>query len=242
MIKTTSRVIEDYSLRAQLFPSANRKKRIEEMKAFMGTLFAILDIKVHEHVIKIDRTSEHGSAKARYLDSPLCLAEFNTSTLTILKKLATAEQLKELEAYCAELFQLTAEGHSIEDICNIHDANQSMDALNDTWGTEDLGTGPARRIQDLEALKASLELNGPRSDRQLGFLATERDKMQRYTSWDPQFQQDSDWRKAGNIVPLTLQEQQLDGIYSMCHMLFTPTPGRKSGILVADAMGVGKTG
>ncbi|KAF8318069.1 uncharacterized protein EI90DRAFT_3133562 [Cantharellus anzutake] len=98
MIKTTSQIIDDYSLRAQLFPSANRKKRIEEMKGFMGMLFAILDIKVHEHVITIDRT------------------KFNTSMLNILKKLATVEQLKELEAYCVELFQLTAEGHLIEDI------------------------------------------------------------------------------------------------------------------------------
>jgi hypothetical protein len=159
----------------------------------------------------------------------------------VLRKLATEEQLQELQAYCAELFQMTPVGPSAEEIGHLRVANQSKDAVDAAWGSEDLGILPAREIGDVEGLKAQLELCSTRPGRQLGFLATERDRTQRYTSWDPEFQEGSQWREGGHIVPLVLQEQQLDGIYSILHMLFTPTPGPKSGVLIADAMGVGKT-
>ena len=94
----------------------------------------------------------------------------------MLKKLATAEQQKELEAYCAELFQVTPDGPSTEDICDIQAANKNLEDSINAWGTEDLGVGEVREIGDVDVLRARLELRGPCEDQQLGFLSTEYDR------------------------------------------------------------------
>ena len=86
----------------------------------------------------------------------------------MLKKLTTAEQQKELEAYCAKLFQVTPDGPSTEDICDIQAANKNLvDSIN-AWGTEDLGVGEVREIGDVDVLRACFELRGPCEDQQLG--------------------------------------------------------------------------
>ena len=62
-IKTISRLIEEYSLRTQLFPSSDRIRTIQEMKDLMATLYAMLDISVHNKAIKIDQASECGTLR-----------------------------------------------------------------------------------------------------------------------------------------------------------------------------------
>ena len=74
---------------------------------------------------------------------------------------------------CAKLFQLTPDGPSTEDICDIQAANKNLEDSINAWGTEDLGVGEVREIGDVVVLRACLELRGPHEDQQLGFLSTE---------------------------------------------------------------------
>jgi hypothetical protein len=64
-----SKNIEEFLVRLSLFPSPTRNELGEEMKQFMATLYAMLDINVHQDVITIDRTSKHFIVRYDYIHS-----------------------------------------------------------------------------------------------------------------------------------------------------------------------------
>ena len=162
--------------------------------------------------------------------------------LHLLHNLATPEQCASLEQYLAELWDEDLCSLRPEEVTELQIGNLIESGTKSSWGTEDLGIKEARELS-LDELKAKLGLHlGHSNSRQLGFLVTEYDVSRKYTSWDREhWKFGSEYRRTGNIQPLELQEQQLDGVYSLYSMFFRPQISPKTGVLVADGMGIGKT-
>lgn len=166
----------------------------------------------------------------------------NVESLSLLQSLATPEQRTSLEHYLVELWDKDLCSLRPDDVNELHVANSVESGARASWGAEDLGIEEARQFT-LDQLKAKLGLHlGQRDSRQLGFLTTEYDVSRTYTPWDQEhWKAGSAYRSMGNIQPLRLQEQQLDGLYSIYSMFFRPQISPKTGILIADTMGIGKT-
>jgi hypothetical protein len=161
------------------------------------------------------------------------------TTLYVLQNLANDEQRMDLEHYLVDLWDQDVYSLGPEDLREVQLTNCLDSGGQQSWGIEDLGIEAARGFS-LEQLKEKLGLNlGHIQSRQLGFLNTEYDVSQIYSPWDRETWKD--YRQSGNIHPLHLQEQQLDGLHSIYSMLFQPQPSPKMGILIADTMGIGKT-
>ncbi|KAF8316001.1 uncharacterized protein EI90DRAFT_3159013 [Cantharellus anzutake] len=209
--------------KARLFIDKHRRKEITEMETYMEWLLH------HMHV---------EGAENKLVGNKMVVA-VTATTLYVLQNLANDEQRMDLERYLVELWDQDVYSLGPEDLREVQLTNCLPSGGQQSWGIEDLGIEAARGFS-LEQLKEKLGLNlGHIQSQQLGFLNTEYDVSQIYSPWDRETWKD--YRQSGNIQPLHLQEQQLDGLHSIYSMLFRPRPSPKTGILIADTMGIGKT-
>lgn len=158
----------------------------------------------------------------------------------MLKQLGTDVKVALLQDIFDSFFHDEKEWEAVEiaDDCDI-DNSATIAEGNAALGVLGVAEADLLTVEQLDRKLGTFI--GDASDRCMGFLSKWRDPYNS-NEWDEPGLFDAEHRVERGILPLNLRRHQKVGIAAMVRMFFSAKPGTpKSGVLLADDVGVGKT-